>query len=180
MEIKELPFAGLFLINSFFANDERGSFVKNFHKDKFNSHGIDFELRELFYSESKKDVIRGMHFQTPPHEHSKIIFPMKGSILDVVVDLRKDSDSFGKYHVEEISYKDNKALYIPEGFAHGFLSLENDTRMVYLVNKEHSPNNDSGIRWDSFGFKWPCIKPLISNRDMSFNALDQIMPLNLF
>ena len=139
----------------------------------------------------------------PINDDSFLVSPADGLIVDISdrsgpIELRLENKTYIKVSifmnvfnchvnrtslsgkVEEISYKDNKALYIPEGFAHGFLSLENDTRMVYLVNKEHSPNNDSGIRWDSFGFKWPCIKPLISNRDMSFNALDQIMPLNLF
>ena len=119
MEIKQLSLEGLYLIESFFSEDDRGSFVKNFNKNKFNLSGIDFNLRELFYSESKKDVIRGMHFQIPPDDHSKIVFPMHGSILDVVVDIRK-TRNFGKYHFENISYKDNKALFIPKALLMDF------------------------------------------------------------
>ena len=180
MKIKELPLKDLFLIESFFAADDRGSFIKNFNKENFNLNGIDFDLHELFYSESKKNVIRGMHFQIPPDDHSKIVFPMHGSIIDVVVDIRKDSSTFGEYHVENISYHDNKALFIPKGFAHGFLSLEDNTKMLYLVSKEHSPINDSGLRWDSFGFDWPCKNPLLSERDMSFKKLEEIKSLKFF
>lgn len=180
MEIKQLSLEGLYLIESFFSEDDRGSFVKNFNKNKFNLSGIDFNLRELFYSESKKDVIRGMHFQIPPDDHSKIVFPMHGSILDVVVDIRKNSPTFGKYHFENISYKDNKALFIPKGFAHGFLSLEDRTKMLYLVSKEHSPQNDFGLRWNSFGFDWPCKKPILSQRDNSFKKFDEISSFNFF
>lgn len=181
MELKELSLEDLYLIKAFSSQDERGNFVKNFHKDFFKDQFIgDFDFRELFYSQSNKDVIRGMHFQTPPRDHSKLVFVMEGSLIDVVIDLRQSSKTFGQHHIQKLDYKSNEALIIPTGFAHGFLSLEDNTKMVYLVSKEHSLDHDCGIKWDSFGFKWPCSKPIISERDNSFESLEEILKKSYF
>ena len=112
-----------------------------------------------------------MHFQTPPHQHSKIVFCPQGSILDVIVDLRKASPTYGQYFAHELSADNHKALYIPEGFAHGFKAVSDDAMTYYLVTSEHNKAHDAGIRYDSIGLDWGLEHPIISDRDLSFVAL---------
>lgn len=153
------------------SQDARGVFVKTFHDTNLKASGIDFVLKESYFSLSKKDVIRGMHFQTPPHQHSKIVFCPQGAILDVIVDLRKDSPTFMQHYATELSAENHKAYYIPEGFAHGFKSLTDDAITYYLVSSEYSQPNDTGVRYDSIGFDWGVQEPIISARDLSFIAM---------
>src|SRR5690606_31062155 len=120
---------------------------------------------------SKKNVIRGMHFQTPPHEHSKIVFCPKGAIIDVIIDLRKNAATYGQFAVQELSETNHKAYYIPVGFAHGFKALTDDAITYYLVSSEYSKAHDTGIRYDSFGFDWEITNPIIAERDLSFVGL---------
>jgi len=153
------------------SQDSRGAFIKSFNETALRETGIDFTLRESYFSFSKKDVIRGMHFQLPPHQHSKIVFCQAGAILDVIVDLRKESPTCGKYLTHELSDKNHKALFIPEGFAHGFKALTDDALTYYLVSSEYNKAHDTGIRYDSIGFDWDAKEPIISARDLSFVAL---------
>src|ERR1700753_1370829 len=125
-DIMSLPLAGASLLTLPSSADNRGAFVKTFHDTLLKNAGIDFTLRESYFSLSKKDVIRGMHFQLPPHQHSKIVFCPQGAILDVIVDLRKDSATYGHHCATELSGENHKAYFIPEGFAHGFKSLTDD------------------------------------------------------
>ncbi|MFI5196153.1 MAG: dTDP-4-dehydrorhamnose 3,5-epimerase family protein [Chitinophagales bacterium] len=153
------------------SRDVRGAFVKTFHETTLKKVGIEFTLRESYFSLSKKDVIRGMHFQLPPHQHSKIVFCPQGAILDVIVDLRKGSPTYRQHFATELSGTNNKAYYIPEGFAHGFKSLTDDAITYYLVSSEYSQPYDTGVRYDSIGFDWGVKEPIISARDLSFMAL---------
>lgn len=166
IEETPLPDAKLLTLPQFF--DDRGSFVKTFHSTTLQEGGINFTLKESYFSISKKDVIRGMHFQTPPHQHAKIVFCPQGAILDVMLDMRKASPTYGQYLAQELSAENHKAFYIPEGFAHGFKALTDDALTYYLVSSEYSQPNDTGIRWDSFGMEWGVEKPVISTRDIGF------------
>lgn len=163
---------GAFIITlpAFF--DDRGSFVKTFHETTLKEYGIQFDLKESYFSLSKKGVIRGMHFQTPPHHHAKIVFCPQGAILDVIIDLRKESKTYGQYHATELSAKNNKAYYIPKGFAHGFKSLTDNAITYYLVSSEYSKEHDTGILYNSFGMDWGVDNPIISDRDLSFPRLE--------
>ncbi|HTN44976.1 MAG TPA: dTDP-4-dehydrorhamnose 3,5-epimerase family protein [Flavipsychrobacter sp.] len=152
-------------------DDARGNFTKTFHATTLEENGIHFVLKESYFSISGKDVIRGMHFQTPPHQHAKIVFCPKGAILDVIIDLRKNSPTYGSYFAQELSESNHKAYYIPEGFAHGFKSLTDDAITYYLVSSEYSKEHDTGIRFDSFGFDWEVKQPVLSDRDLSFSSL---------
>ncbi|MBS1584762.1 MAG: dTDP-4-dehydrorhamnose 3,5-epimerase family protein [Bacteroidetes bacterium] len=171
MEFQRLPLEGAMLITLPHAKDERGFFTKSFHDTLLKAAGINFVLKESYFSLSKKDVIRGMHFQTPPHQHSKIVFCPQGAILDVIIDLRKGSATYGQYCVQELSAENHLAYYIPEGFAHGFKALTDDAITYYLVSSEYSREHDTGIRFDSFGFDWQTEKPIISARDLSFEKI---------
>ena len=170
MKIAPLSLPGAQLITLPAFTDMRGIFVKTYHHSSLWEAGLDFQLKESYYSLSKKGVIRGMHFQTPPHEHSKIVFCPVGAILDVIIDLRKNSPSYGQYHAEILSQDNNQAYYIPAGFAHGFKALTEDAMTYYLVSSEYNASSDTGIRWDSFGYNWDCPEPIISQRDQSFSV----------
>jgi len=153
--------------------DKRGKFVKVFNHDFFVQHGLDIKIEETYYSISKKNVIRGMHLQIPPYEHSKLVYVAKGSILDVVVDLRKNSLSYGEYFKIELSENNAKILIIPKGFAHGFKTLEDNTKVVYMQTTVYSAEHDTGFKYDSFGFNWQIKDPLISERDLALTPLSE-------
>jgi dTDP-4-dehydrorhamnose 3,5-epimerase len=153
--------------------DERGAFVKTFNDSLFKSWGIDFQMQESYYSVSHNNVIRGMHFQLPPHQHSKIVFCPQGAILDVIVDLRKSSTQFGKCYSQILSAENHKGFYVPEGFAHGFKSLCDNTITYYLVSSQYHQQSDTGIAFDSIPFDWDCLQPIMSERDKKFIQLEQ-------
>jgi dTDP-4-dehydrorhamnose 3,5-epimerase len=171
MELVPTKLPGLQLIRPRIFRDERGSFVKTFHADQFRELGLDFEPREEFFSTSAKNVLRGMHFQLPPVAHAKLVYCIAGSVLDVVLDLRKNSPTFGRSCAQELSAANREMFFIPVGFAHGFLALEDGATMVYQTSTVHSPSHDAGVRWDSFGFDWPAKFPVLSERDKKFPAL---------
>ena len=166
------PLGGLFEFEYPRFSDERGEFAKPFHSGSLSEYGLSADFKEFFYSDSHKDVLRGMHFQLPPHAHGKLIFVSGGCVLDVVLDIRHASPTFGEYVSFELCADDQRCLYISPGFAHGFLSLENNSRINYLVTSVHSPAHDAGVRWDSFGFKWPVSSPIVSPRDADFLTLE--------
>jgi dTDP-4-dehydrorhamnose 3,5-epimerase len=165
MQLIPTSLPGTFEIKPFFAKDERGTFVKTFHAEHFATAGLALEWREEFYSISRKGVIRGMHFQTPPHDHEKLVYCMQGRVLDVVVDLRKKSPTFGRHIALELDSLKGHGLLVPKGMAHGFLALTQDVIMAYKVTTAYSPESDAGIRWDSIGVDWKVDEPTISARD---------------
>lgn len=167
-EIKSLSLSGLRLLTLPHSEDGRGAFIKTFHQSALQAAGIDFNLKESYYSFSKKDVIRGMHFQLPPHQHAKIVFCPVGEILDVALDLRRNSPTYGQHLATKLSRENHQALYIPEGFAHGFKALTDGAMTYYLVSSGYHPASDTGIRFDSFGMDWQVTAPVMSERDKGF------------
>lgn len=180
MEIISTTLEGVLLIKNFSASDHRGEFVKTFHKRNFDEAFLNLDIRESYFSISHKNVVRGMHFQMPPHDHNKLVFVPKGEILDVVIDLRKKSKTFKKYITVKLSEKNKTSIYIPKGFAHGFASLEDDTITVYNVTTEYDPNSDYGIHPNSFGHDWGISEPIISLRDNGFMNLEDFELQNPF
>jgi len=168
MKVNKTNFNDLFIIeyNSF--KDNRGEFVKTIHNELFEYNNLDFKFVESFYSISKKNVFRGMHFQFSPHDHIKLVYVVKGAIVDIVLDLRFNSSTFGKHFSIEISEQNRKGIYIGKGFAHGFLSLENDSIVEYHTSTVQNKVSESGIKWDSFGYQLPINDPILSQRDESF------------
>ena len=160
------------LIRQFKASDLRGEFVKPFHYNDLKLQGIDFQMRESFYSISKKDVIRGMHFHAPPFEHEKIVFCTQGAIIDVALDLRKEASTYGKYVSRELSQENGLALLIPKGFAHGFRTLTEDATTFYFISGEYNSKADGGVLYNSFGFDWKVTNPIMSTRDTQFETLN--------
>lgn len=165
MRIVREPLAGLKLIEPNRFADSRGEFVKTYHVDLFTAHGLSFVPAEEFFSSSAKDCLRGMHFQLAPHAHDKLVYCIRGRVLDVVLDLRRSSLTYGQTSSFELSQENRHQLFIPMGCAHGFLSLEDNSTMVYQTSTTHHPDLDAGVRWDSFGFAWPVAVPTVSARD---------------
>jgi dTDP-4-dehydrorhamnose 3,5-epimerase len=153
--------------------DARGTFVKPFHEGQLAAHGIAMAVREEFFSTSRKGVLRGMHFQVPPHAHQKLVYCLTGRVLDVLLDLRKASPSFGTAAAFELSAANRHVVHIPPGIAHGFLSLEDDSCLIYKTDAVHAPDCDAGVLWNSFGFAWPLdgSAPVISPRDLAHPEL---------
>lgn len=147
------------------AADERGSFIKLFHSGSFAELGLRCDFREEYCSWSHKDVIRGMHFQVPPMDHAKVVYCLSGSVLDVVLDLRNGSLTYGQYRAFQLTGERPVGIYIPSGVAHGFMSTSASSLMMYKVTSVHSPQHDAGVAFDSFGFEWPVAKPIVSARD---------------
>ena len=168
MKINATELNDLFVLEYDSFKDNRGEFIKTIHKETFIENKLEFQFLESFFSISKKEVFRGMHFQLPPNEHVKLVYVVKGSIIDLVLDLRNQSPTFGKYFSIELSEMNRKGLYIGKGFAHGFLSLENDTIVEYHTTTVQNKMSEGGIKWDSFGFNLPINSPIVSERDSSF------------
>tara|TARA_B100000780_G_C20885321_1_gene352279 strand:+ start:51 stop:593 length:543 start_codon:yes stop_codon:yes gene_type:complete len=180
MTIEKTKIEGVYIINNWNVIDDRGLFVKIFNKKQFQESGINFEIKESYYSISKKDVIRGMHFQLPPHDHEKLVYVASGEVIDVVIDLRKNSSTYKEHISVKLSSENKKSIFIPKGLAHGFKSLKNGTITVYNVATGYKNISDGGISYDSFGFDWGVINPIISQRDCSFNTLKEFNETNPF
>jgi len=171
MKIIETSIKGVFEIENSIFKDQRGLFVKTFHKDYFKQKGLASNFEESFYSVSKKNVIRGMHYQKPPHDHAKLVYVIDGEIIDVALDIRNSSPTKGKYYHTKLSSINNKSLYMDKGIAHGFMSISESATVVYLTSTVHSKDFEGGYKWDSFGYDWDEIKdPILSERDKSFKS----------
>ena len=168
----ETSLEGCFEIQPIVRGDIRGSFVKTFHENSFAELGLETDFKEQYYSTSIKNVLRGMHFQTPPADHVKLVYCILGKVMDVVVDLRKKSSTYGKHQIFYLDSEKGNMAYIPKGLAHGFLTLSEKAVMLYNVTTVYSPENDSGILWNSCGIDWKCDAPILSERDKKHLTLE--------
>jgi len=168
MEFIKTKINGLCIIIPNQKMDDRGKFVKIFNSGSYEKCDLKIQFKECYYSISHKNVIRGMHFQTPHDQHQKLVYVPFGKIIDVVLDIRKKSSTYGQYITIGLSSNNGKCVLIPEGCAHGFKSLSNNTIVTYLQSSEYSQANDMGIRYDSFGLDWKCDAPILSDRDKQF------------
>ena len=151
--------------------DTRGRFIKTFHAERFHEHGLRTDWTEQYYTTSAPGVLRGLHFQRPPHDHAKLVYCIVGQVGDVGVDLRVGSPSYGQYVMLELSAMQGNMLYLPTGLAHGFCTQDEPATLVYNVTTIYNPESDAGIRWDSANIPWPIEKPLLSDRDQGFPGL---------
>lgn len=174
MEKITTPLSGAFLVRTTLHTDSRGSFVKTFHSEVFSGFGVSPTFVEEFYSISSRNVIRGMHYQNPPSDHAKYVSCLSGAVRDVILDLRKNSSTYGAHYAIELSAENRLGFYIPSGFAHGFLSLTEGSIMLYKTTSVHDPACDSGIRWNSFGYNWGIDNPIMSERDKNHSGLFEI------
>ena len=172
MKINQTGFEGLYLLETVNFKDIRGGFQKLFNFDFFQENGLDTDFKEFYYSISHKNVIRGMHFQLPPFDHTKLVYVSKGHIRDVVVDIRKNSPTYGNVFSVELDGEKAQYLYIPKGFAHGFLSLEDGSIVNYAQTSCYSKEHDCGVAYNSIGFNWGIENPIVSGRDLTFEKLE--------
>ena len=167
IKVSPIEFPGCFLLQSRIFQDNRGTFVKIFHEEIFKAFGLETNFAEEYYSFSYQGVLRGLHFQLPPHDHVKIVYCVQGRIMDAIVDLRKDSPTYGNYATYELSSEKANALYLAKGIAHGFYVLSEFAIVVYKVTSLYSSEHDTGILWNSVGIPWPDPYPIMSERDKS-------------
>lgn len=179
-EFKELDIKGSYVINSFFTEDNRGSFVKSFEKAIFAENGIEFQCNEDFISHSTKYVIRGMHFQLY-HPQIKLVGVIFGKVFDVVVDLRKDSKTYGQWRGVYLSSENRSSLLVPRGCAHGFMALSDDSIVSYKCDGAYDKETDTGIAFNDpdINVEWPIndlSKAVLNARDkkhMTFRDFDR-------
>lgn len=168
MVFEQTPLKDLILVKPTVFEDERGYFYESYNKRNFSQNGIDAEFVQDNQSLSHKDVLRGLHFQKPPFAQGKLIRVVQGSVLDVAVDLRKDSSTYGKSYAVELSDRNKWMFWIPEGFAHGFLTLQDHTVFQYKCTNFYNKNAEGGIYWNdpALGIDWGITHPLLSEKDL--------------
>ncbi|MBE0647328.1 MAG: dTDP-4-dehydrorhamnose 3,5-epimerase [Bacteroidales bacterium] len=167
MEIIKTPLEGLLIIKPDVFEDERGYFFESFNQAKFLSHGIDVTFVQDNESKSKRGVLRGLHFQNPPFAQGKLVRVMRGSVLDVAVDIRKESPTYGKWSSIVLSGQNKWMYWVPAGFAHGFLTLEDDTIFFYKCTNIYNKESEGAIRWNDpdLNVDWGISDPVISPKD---------------
>jgi dTDP-4-dehydrorhamnose 3,5-epimerase len=175
MKFTELKLKGSYLIELEPFIDERGTFARHFCKRELKKQGIDFEVCQCNFSQNiKAGTLRGMHYQKAPNLEAKMVSCLKGSFFDVIVDLRKDSKTYLKHETFILKEGDNKVIYIPENFAHGFQTLEDDTTVYYQLANYFVPKAYAGLRWDDpkLDINWPdCENRITSDKDCSYELL---------
>jgi dTDP-4-dehydrorhamnose 3,5-epimerase len=167
MQIETTPFEGLLIIRPQVFGDERGYFFESWNEGSFRKAGIDVPFRQDNQSASIKDVVRGLHFQTPPYEQGKLIRVISGAVLDVVVDLRRGQPTFGQHFKLVLDDRTKLMLFIPSGFAHGFKTLEDNTVFFYKCTQIYQRDYDSAIRWNDpdLNIDWEVSDPILSEKD---------------
>jgi len=167
----ETKLAGAFVIELERHTDERGFFARTFCQQEFEAHGLKAEVAQCNVSFNKrKGTLRGMHYQAPPFAEAKLVRCTAGSIYDVIIDLRPASATFKRHFAVELSAENHRMLYIPESFAHGFQTLEDDTEVFYQMAQRYSAEHARGVRWNdpAFGIEWPKGERIIIERDRNY------------
>ena len=177
MKVDHFEIAGLLLIRPSVFSDERGVFYETYSCKKYSEHGIPENFLQDNESISKKNVLRGLHFQVPPYDQGKLVRVIKGAALDVAVDIRKQSPTYGKYVMVELSEENKNQFWIPSGFAHGFLSLADETIFSYKCTNLYNKESESGLLWNDkdINIKWNIENPIVSEKDIqlsSFNSFN--------
>jgi dTDP-4-dehydrorhamnose 3,5-epimerase len=162
------PLAGAYVLGLERWEDDRGFFARSFCQNEFAEHGLNPRIAQCNVSFNvKRGTLRGMHYQAPPRAEAKLVRCTHGAVWDVIVDLRPDSPTFKRWHGVELSASNRLALYIPEGFAHGFQTLADASELLYLMSEFYSADASRGVRWDDpvFAIQWPLPNPHMSERD---------------
>lgn len=175
MKFTAIPLPGAFLIDLEPRSDERGFFARAFCREEFHKAGLkaDFVQFNDSYS-AQRGTLRGMHFQLAPHAEVKLVRCLSGALFDVILDLRPGSATFGQWFGAELSPQNRTMMYVPEGFAHGFITLQPATEVLYFVTAFYSPTRERGVRWNDprFGIEWPLEPVVISDRDRAHPDFD--------
>lgn len=183
MDKIETGIQGLCAIQPRVFEDERGHFFEAHNAEKFDAIGIESCVKQINQSFSRKGVLRGLHFQAPPHDQSKLVRCIRGRLFDVAVDIRRGSPTYGKWYGTELSVENRRMLYVPSGFAHGFYAIT-DCELVYLCGlSAYNKGSEGGLRYDDpdLGIRWPLDgEPVVNERDRNFPALSELESLFTF
>ncbi|MDZ7740224.1 MAG: dTDP-4-dehydrorhamnose 3,5-epimerase [Bacteroidota bacterium] len=175
MKVNKTKIPGLLIIEPDVFADERGYFFESYNREKFVRAGIPHTFVQDNESKSQKGVLRGLHFQNPPHAQGKLVRVIKGAVLDVAVDIRKGSPSYGEWEAVELSEKNKKMYWIPAGMAHGFLTLEDNTIFFYKCTELYNKSSEGSIRWDDpdLNIDWGIKNPVLSGKDREAPAFKE-------
>ena len=171
MIFTETKLKGLFIIDLEKFEDDRGFFARSWDQHEFRQHALNPKLVQCNVSfNRKKGTLRGMHYQSKPYEEDKLVRCTKGKIYDVIIDLRPTSKTYLQWLGIELSENNHKSLFIPEGFAHGFQTLDDNTEIFYQMSQYYNPKYSKGIMWNDkyFNIKWPIENPIISEKDLGY------------
>lgn len=176
-EFENLDIPGVLLIKPKIFKDDRGFFLETYKKEDLKKVGVDAEFVQDNYSRSVYGVLRGMHFQKEPYAQAKLVQCIRGVIYDVAVDLRRDSPTFGKYASAILSEHNRYQLYIPRGYAHGFLVLSDIAEVMYKVDNPYSPECEGGLIWNDLdvNIPWPIDDPILAERDRNWTELKTLI-----
>jgi len=176
MVFREIKLKGAYLIEMEPIEDDRGFFSRTFCRDEFEKHGLNPNVAQCNLSYNRKrGTLRGMHYQVAPRQETKLVCCVSGSIFDVIIDLRPHSPTYCQWTTFElVGWGRRSMLYVPEGFAHGFQTLEDDTEVFYQISEFYSPDCARGIRWDdpAFAIPWPVTQRIISEQDRSYSDFE--------
>jgi dTDP-4-dehydrorhamnose 3,5-epimerase len=176
MIFRETALEGAFIIEPELKEDDRGFFARAWCQRELAAHGLNPNVVQANLSYNRhRHTLRGMHYQRPPQGEAKLVRCIRGAIYDVIVDLRKGSPTYRKWVGLTLSAQNRHMLYVPEGFAHGFQTLEDDTELFYLMTEFHTPGSEAGARWDdpAFGIRWPDASTrIMSDRDRKWPLLE--------
>lgn len=171
MKFSPTALAGAYIIDIDPMQDERGFFARSWCREEFAKQGLNSDLVQCSISFNKKrGTLRGMHYQAAPHEETKVVRCVRGSIYDVIIDLRPASSTFRKWIAVELNADNRRMLYVPAGMAHGFQTLADDTEVFYQISTPYHPPSARGVRWDdpAFGIEWPTAVRTISDKDRHY------------
>ena len=176
MKFTETELKGVWLIEPVVHQDARGFFLESFAAREMEAHGLPVNFVQDNHARSlAAGVLRGIHFQTPPFAQSKLVRVVRGSVYDVVVDLRKSSATFGRWFGVALSEENKKILFVPAGFGHAYCTMTADSEFLYKVDAYYSPSHDAGIRWNDpdIGIQWPVSAPTLSQKDLALPLLKE-------
>ena len=175
MIFTEVPLRGAYTIDMTRLQDERGFFARSFCAEEFAKRGLATQMRQCSVSfNARKGTLRGLHFQAAPHDEEKLVRCTAGAIFDVIADLRPESPTHLQWFGTELTAVSHRSLYIPKGFAHGFISLVDDAEVLYMMSVAYAPGYAAGLRWNdpALGIRWPLMPTVISTRDSEYPLLD--------
>lgn len=175
MIFSETPLRGAWVIDLEKRGDERGFFARSFCEREFAEHGLATRFVQMNDSLSaRKGTLRGMHYQLPPGAETKVVRCVRGALHDVILDLREGSPTFGKSFGADLTAENRRMMYVPKGFAHGFVTLADDTEALYLVDAFYAPDRERGIRFDDprFAIPWPIAPTVVSDKDRAHRTFD--------
>jgi dTDP-4-dehydrorhamnose 3,5-epimerase len=178
MIFTESPLAGAYVVELERLRDERGFFARAYCAEDFAARGLGPELRQCSVSyNARRGTLRGLHYQEAPHEEHKLVRCTAGAVFDVIVDMRTSSPTYRQWFGAELTFDNRVSLFIPPGFAHGFVSLTDHAEVYYMISVAHAPQSSRGLRWNdpAFAIAWPVLPTVISARDAAYPLLDVTM-----